>query len=121
MCSTVESLDLEDNYREKKEHQWPGLDDSIGDTFSAAITGYINIGITAEYNFTLTANGNAHIYFDSSMTPLIDINSKSSQARSVTESITLSPGRHLMRLYYANNSGRGILKLTYNSRVAGLP
>ena len=121
VCSTVESLDLEDNYREKKEHQWPGLDDSIGDTFSAAITGYINIGITAEYNFTLTANGNAHIYFDSSMTPLIDINSKSSQARSVTESITLSPGRHLMRLYYANNSGRGILKLTYNSRVAGLP
>ena len=121
VCSTLESLNVEDRYYEKKEHSWPGLDDSIETTFSAAIMGYINIGAAGEYNFTLTAGDGARIFFDTSMTPLISFDGVSPTLRSVTKSITLSSGRHLMRLYYLNNGGRAALKLTYNSRVAGLP
>ena len=121
VCSTLESLNVEDRYYEKKEHSWPGLDDSIETTFSAAIMGYINIGAAGEYNFTLTVDDGARIFFDTSMTPLINIEGISPTLRSVTKSITLSSGRHLMRLYYLNNGGRATLKLTYNSRVAGLP
>ena len=121
ICGTLESLDLTDNYNKAREHEWPGLDDSIESVFSAAITGYINIGAAGEYNFTLTVDDGARIFFDTSMTPLINIEGISPTLRSVTKSITLSSGRHLMRLYYLNNGGRAALKLTYNSRVAGLP
>ena len=121
VCSLLETLDLEDKYYQSKAHIWPGLDDTIGSTFSAAITGYINIGMAASYNFTLTAHDNAMIFFDDSTTALIDIEGKSSQSRSVSNTIQLSSGRHLMRLYYSNNGDSARLKLTYNSAQAGLP
>ena len=121
VCSTLESLDVTDNYNKAKEHEWPGLDDSIEVKFSAAIMGYINIGAAGEYNFTLTADDAARIFFDTSITPLISFDGASSTLRSIRNTITLSPGRHLMRLYYLNNGGRATLKLTYASSVAGLP
>ena len=71
VCSTLESLDLTDNYNKAREHEWPGLDDSIESVFSAAITGYINIGAAGEYNFTLTASDAESILFYTTITPLI--------------------------------------------------
>ena len=121
VCSLLESLDLIDSYYDKKEHDWPGLDDTIGSKFSAAITGYINIGMAASYNFTLTADDNAMLFFDDSTTALLDMEGESGRLRSISNTIQLTSGRHLMRLYYSNNGGFGKLKLTYNSPQAGLP
>ena len=120
-CSILETLDLEDYYFRENRHKWPGLDDTIEEVFSAAITGFINIGMAATYNFTLAADDNAMIFFDDSLTPLIDIEGESGSLRSVTKPIHLTSGRHLMRLYYSNNGGYARLKLTYSSSEAGLP
>ena len=121
VCSTVDRLDLEDDYNREHEHRWAGLDDSIESVFSAVISGYLNIGKEAPYNFTLTAKDNAALYFDSMTTPLILIEGESAYARTLTESIVLSSGRHLIRLIYANNGGSARLKLRYASPIAGLP
>ena len=51
-CSNLKTLDLEDKYDVKElKHTWPGLDDRIGSSFSASITGYLNIGPSADYVF----------------------------------------------------------------------
>ena len=121
VCSTVDRLDLEDDYSREHEHKWAGLDDSIESVFSAVISGYLNIGKEAPYNFTLTAKDNAALFFDSMTTPLILIEGESAYARTLTESIVLSSGRHLIRLIYANNGGSARLKLRYASPIAGLP
>ena len=121
VCSILKTLDLEDNYSSTKEHTWPGLDDSIKDTFSAAITGFINIGMAATYNFTVITPGSARLYFDEADTALIDTTAQFPQVETITAPIFLSSGRHLMRLYYANSKGRARFRLRYSSTEAGLP
>ena len=120
-CQSLETLDLTDNYYSENEHTWPGLDNSIEDYFSASITGYLNIGSAASYDFTLSADDGASLYFDDATSPLIDIEGQSPRPRSETKSITLSSGRHLIRIYYVNNGGAASLKLEYESTAAGLP
>ena len=120
-CQVLETLDLTDNYNRQYEHTWPGLDASITDHFSAMITSYLNIGAAGSYDFTLTADDAASLTFDDATTPLINIEGQAQQTCSVTQSVTLASGRHLMRIRYANNGGAAQLKLEYESSAVGLP
>ena len=117
----LEELDVRDDYAKEQTHTWPGLSSKIGESFSAVITGYLNIGAAASYTFTLTASDAAAIYFDDATAPLIVIEGRSETTRSETDSIELSSGRHLMRIYYLNYRGAARLKLQYESAAAGLP
>ena len=85
------------------------------------ITGYLNIGAAGSYNFTLTVDDAASLSFDGATTPLINIEGRQQQTRPVTQSITLTSGRHLMRIRYTNNGGAARLKLEYQSSDVGLP
>ena len=107
----LEELDVRDDYAKEQTHTWPGLSSKIGESFSAVITGYLNIGAAASYTFTLTASDAAAIYFDDATAPLIVIEGRSETTRSETDSIGLSSGRHLMRIYYLNYRGAARLKL----------
>ena len=118
-CSNLKTLDLEDKYDSHKlTHTWPGLDDRIETYFSASITGYLNIGPSADYVFHITYAGTVVIlYFDTATTPLIRI-SRSSGMQNVT--IYLTTGRHLMRLYFSSSYLARLL-VQYSSPEAGFP
>lgn len=118
-CALLETLDLTDNYSQDNEHAWPGLDDRIESRFTAAITGYLNIGAAAEYTFTATAAQAFSLYFDDSTSPLIRFSGNNQQSKDAK--ITLTSGRHLIRIYFAVSSGTARLKLEYESQAASLP
>ena len=118
-CAIIETLDVSDNFSEDNEHTWPGLDDRIESSFMSAITGYLNIGAAVEYNFVVTAYRAVALYFDNSETPLIQFRGQNVQTKNAT--ITLSSGRHLIRLYTAVASGVARLKVQYESQAASLP
>ena len=80
VCTLVESLDLEDEY-EDEEHTWPGLDDRFERTFSAGITGYLNIGVAGEYTFTLLSSQVGALYFDDQSTPVISFSGNNQQEK----------------------------------------
>ena len=71
VCSLLETLDLADDYSSDQDHTWPGLDDRIEETFSASITGYLNIGGAAEYTFVVTSRGSVKLLFDDSAVPVV--------------------------------------------------
>ena len=117
-CSNLKTLDLEDKYDSHKlTHTWPGLDDRIKTYFSASITGYLNIGPSADYVFHITCMASVILYFDTATTPLIRI-SRSSGMQNAT--IYLTTGRHLMRLYFSSSYLARLL-VQYSSPEAGLP
>ena len=117
-CSLLESLDQTDTY-EDEEHTWPGLDDRFERTFSAGITGYLNIGAAGEYSFALRSSQTGALYFDDATTPLISFSENRETERNAT--ITLTSGRHLIRLYFASQDKTARLRLRYASPAAGLP
>ena len=117
-CSNLKTLDLEDKYDSHKlTHTWPGLDDRIKTYFSASITGYLNIGPSADYVFHITCMASVILYFDTATTPLIRI-SRSSGMQNAT--IYLTTGRHLMRLYFSSSYLARLL-VQYSSPEAGFP
>ena len=118
-CSLLETLDLSDDYSSEQDHTWPGLDDRIEEAFSASITGYLNIGGAAEYKFVITSRGSVKLLFDDSTTPVVSFNANQETTRNGT--VTLSSGRHLMRLYYSNWNGAARLLVRYMSEAASLP
>lgn len=120
-CVTIESFDLNDNFATTSEHTWPGLDNRFEVSFSAAFFGYIDIGTTEQYEFKLTARDGARLYFDDKSTYEIYFDGSSTATRTVSKNVTLSQGKHLLRLYYVHDEGEAILKLQYQSPNAGLP
>ena len=120
-CTSLETLDLTDNYVTDHEHTWPGLSSRIEDVFSASITGFLNIGLQGEYTFILSALHSAAIFFDEDTLPLVFIDGEATSVRTDSDSILLTPGRHLMRIYYLNNKGAARLKVEYECQAAGLP
>ena len=118
-CSLLETLDLEDYYKIDQEHIWPGLDDRIEETFSASITGYLNIGVTADYTFFITTDKAVSLFFDDLTEPLISFSVSIETVKNGT--INLTSGRHLIRLYFGTYSGSARLLVQYSSPAAGLP
>ena len=120
-CVRLETLNLVDNYIRDHEHSWPGLSNRIEDVFSAFITGFLNIGQQGNYTFILSALHSAAIFFDEDPTPLVFIAGEASEVRSDSDTILLTPGRHLMRIYYLNNKGAARLRVEYECAAVGLP
>ena len=118
-CSLLETLDLTDNYATDQDHTWPGLDDRIEETFSASITGYLNIGAAADYTFSITTRSSVALYFDDSTQPVVSFSVNEQTTRDGT--INLTSGRHLMRLYFGTTSGTARLLVQYSSPAASLP
>ena len=118
-CSNLKTLDLEDKYDSHKlTHTWPGLDDRIKTYFSASITGYLNIGPSADYVFHITYAGTVVIlYFDTATTPLI----YASVSKMKNATIFLETGRHLVRSYFCGSHPGPRLLVQYSSPEAGLP
>ena len=116
-CSNLKTLDLEDKYDVKElKHTWPGLDDRIGGYFSVSVTGYLNIGPSADYVFHITCMASVILYFDTATTPLI----YASVSKMKNATIYLTTGRHLMRLYFSSSYLARLL-VQYSSPEAGLP
>ena len=117
-CSNLKTLDLEDKYDVKElKHTWPGLDDRIGSSFSASITGYLNIGPSADYVFHITCMASVILYFDTATTPLI----YASVSKMKNATIYLTTGHHLMQLYFRGSYPGPRLLVQYSSPAAGLP
>ena len=117
-CSNLKTLDLEDKYDSHKlTHTWPGLDDRIETYFSASITGYLNIGPSADYVFHITCMASVILYFDTATTPLI----YASVSKMKNATIYLTTGHHLMQLYFRGSYPGPRLLVQYSSPAAGLP
>ena len=98
-CSNLKTLDLEDKYDSHKlTHTWPGLDDRIETYFSASITGYLNIGPSADYVFHITCMASVILYFDTATTPLI----YASVSKMKNATIYLETSRHLIRVCFSS-------------------
>ena len=116
-CTSLKILDLIDEFDSKElKHTWPGLDDRIETYFSGSITGYLNIGPSADYVFHITCERSVILYFDTATTPLI----YASVSGTHTATIYLTTGRHLMRLYFSSGDSPRLL-VQYSSPAAGLP
>ena len=117
-CSNLKTLDLEDKYDVKElKHTWPGLDDRIGGYFSVSVTGYLNIGPSADYVFHITCMASVILYFDTATTPLI----YASVSKMKNATIYLTTGHHLMQLYFRGSYPGPRLLVQYSSPAAGLP
>ena len=117
-CSIVKTLDLMDEFDPKDlKHTWPGLDDRIGNSFSASITGYLNIGPSAEYTFHITCKQTVSLFFDTATEPLMFVSGGGIH----NATIHLDSGLHLMQLYINSFCPNPRLLVQYSSPSVGLP
>ena len=118
-CQKEMKLSFTDTYGEGSGNTWPGLDKRFIDYYTSYMYGTIQTVVEADYVFSLASDDASFLYIDSLETPVINRDGCRGSSTD-TETVHLTPGRHLFVVKFLEVNGAATLSLLYASPEAGL-